>query len=324
MALQTALKGEVAMYRAATYAESTKKTYRSQLNSYLKFCESVNVVPVPASGDIVAQYAAFLARRLAPSSVKQYLNVVRLLHMESNFPNPCEDNWILKTTLTGIDRLLGTPTVRKTPVTPSLLLQLHSQLDMRLPLHAMFWAAALVMFFGTFRKSNLFPDKSHQFCSDKQFTRKDFVVCPDGTVLIHVKYSKTIQFKQRSYVVKLFKFNHILCPVSAINAAFLLCELDCSSPAFVQDGSGLPMDGVTFNKLFKESVKRCGKDAKNYSSHSFRRGSATWALQCGVPGEVVQQMGDWKSSCYRLYLDQLPQQVHDHYRQLFISKLPAC
>jgi hypothetical protein len=231
---------------------------------------------------------------------------------------------MLKTTLTGIDRLKGTATVRKTPVSPDLLMQLYSHLDTRLPLHAMFWAACLVMFFGTFRKSNLFPDKCHEFCADKQFIKNDFTVCSDGTILINVKYSKTIQFKQRSYVIKLFSINHVLCPVSAVLAAFSLCKLHGTAPAFVQDVYGSPMDGVTFNKMFKAFITKCGKNPKTYSSHSFRRGSATWALQSGIPGEVVQQMGDWKSSCYRLYLDQLPQQVHDYYRHLFVKNLPAC
>ena len=79
------------MYRAATYATSTKKTYRSQLSSYLKFCADLHVPPVPASHVLVSQYAAFLARHLTPFSVKQYLNVVRLIHLEANLTNPIKD-----------------------------------------------------------------------------------------------------------------------------------------------------------------------------------------------------------------------------------------
>ena len=66
-----------------------------------------------------------------------------------------------------------------------------------------------------------------------------------------------------------------------------------------------------------------GQDPSRFSSHSFRRGGACWALQCGVPGEVIQQFGDWKSDAYKDYLDQIPRRVHDDYRQLMISKLPS-
>lgn len=81
------------------------------------------------------------------------------------------------------------------------------------------------------------------------------------------------------------------------------------------------MTGKAFNKTFKDLVKLCKLNPQNYASHSFWRGSATWALQCGVPGEIVQQMGDWKSSAYLAYLDQMPQSVHDKYMRLCLSKL---
>jgi hypothetical protein len=28
----------------------------------------------------------------------------------------------------------------------------------------------------------------------------------------------------------------------------------------------------------------------------------TWAFQCGVPSELIQVQGDWKSDAYKLYL----------------------
>ena len=310
------------MYRAATFAENTKRTYNSQISSYLVFCDKMGCPPVPASPEFVSEYAAYLARRLTVSSIHQYLNVVRLLHLESNFDNPCSNNWLLKSTLLGIKRIKGAPIRRKAPVTPSLLMCMYKYLDFTSIVHSMFWAGALVMFFGTFRKSNLFPEVPVRFSCHKQFVRSDFIACDDGTILLNVKYSKTIQFKQCSYRVKLFKCSHMLCPVTAVLHAFSLCSLPGKAPAFVVNSSGAPMCSRMFNTLFKILVQKCGKSPSEYSSHSFRRGSATWALQCGIPGEVIQQMGDWKSSCYKQYLDQVPTLVHDHYRKVFINCLP--
>ena len=45
-----------------------------------------------------------------------------------------------------------------------------------------------------------------------------------------------------------------------------------------------------------------GLDPNHYSSHSFRRGGATWAFKCGVSAELIQLQGDWKSDAYKLYL----------------------
>ena len=39
------------------------------------------------------------------------------------------------------------------------------------------------------------------------------------------------------------------------------------------------------------------------SGHSFRRGGATWAFKCGIPGEIIQEIGFWKSDAYLRYLE---------------------
>ena len=43
--------------------------------------------------------------------------------------------------------------------------------------------------------------------------------------------------------------------------------------------------------------------ADRYRGHSFRRGAASWAFSCGVPGELIQLYGDWSSDSYKLYLE---------------------
>ena len=48
-----------------------------------------------------------------------------------------------------------------------------------------------------------------------------------------------------------------------------------------------------------------------YRGHSFRQGAATFAFNCGVPGELIQNFGDWASDAYKAYLEiSLPAKVH--------------
>ena len=70
-----------------------------------------------------------------------------------------------------------------------------------------------------------------------------------------------------------------------------------------------------FNRTLTALTSRVG--VSGVSSHSLRRGGATWALSSGIHGELVKAMGDWKSVCYLVYLDQIPQTVIDHYREQF-------
>ncbi|KAK7484746.1 hypothetical protein BaRGS_00024031 [Batillaria attramentaria] len=90
-ALEAELNSEVAMFRGCMFAMNTAKTYRTHLAIFLDFCNKLCIPPVPVSESTVARYAAFLARKLKPASVRQYLNIVRILHLESGLDNPCKD-----------------------------------------------------------------------------------------------------------------------------------------------------------------------------------------------------------------------------------------
>jgi len=178
------------------------------------------------------------------------------------------------------------------------------------------------MFYGMFRKSNLMPDTSKGFVRENQFVRSDFTM-DAKYVSVHVKYSKTIQYKERNYIVKMPVTDTSLCPKAALLAAFASVTLPKDAPAFVANGVGQPLTGQSFNRKLKSLLSALGLDPVKYGSHSFRRGSATWALSSGIPGEVVKQMGDWRSAVYMDYLDHCPQKVYDHYVDLFASKLPC-
>ena len=152
--------------------------------------------PIPATSKIVCCYAAYLARKLKYRSIKQYMNIIRIMHVECGLPNPCESNYQLNTTLRGIRRHLGDRVVRKEPVTPQMLRKLLSNLDVSTPKGAAIWAAALLMFYGLLRCSNVLPpingfDKSkHLRRCDLRFERRGLTVC--------LRRSKTIQFRERT------------------------------------------------------------------------------------------------------------------------------
>ena len=58
--------------------------------------------PFPATSNIICQYAAFLARILKVSSVRNYLHIIGLLHKELGIKNPLADNWVLDTLIKGM------------------------------------------------------------------------------------------------------------------------------------------------------------------------------------------------------------------------------
>jgi len=263
--------------------------------------------PVPLQHSHLLQYAAFLARILKPSSIRSYLNIIGILHKEFGLPNPLLDNWALKSLLTGINRVKGSPPQQKLPITPAILMDIHSTLCFTNSLDSSFWAICLVAFFGMFRKSHLVPLSTSKFDPGKQLTKADFKIFSWG-ILIVIRWSKTIQFREREVKIPIPCIPYSkLCPVTATNHAFHFTLNDTTnSQAFnyldqSTDTHKCFTYGMFINKL-KHHLTLIGVNPANYSGHSFRRGGASFAYQSGIPIELIKALGDWRSDAVLVYL----------------------
>ncbi|CAC5416630.1 unnamed protein product [Mytilus coruscus] len=293
-------------FRSYTYAESTKKTYQTYLNSYRKFCALVNIPLVPLSKENLARYIAFLSQKLCFNSISNYISIIKLLHLEAGQPPPIDSHYI-HTVLQGAKRVLSTMVQRKLPITPQLLKKILTTLDLQNPNHISFWAACLVAFFSFFRKSNLFVPTLAEFDAGKHLSRQDIVFQTSGTLLLHNLKSKTIQFANRLLEIPLPRIlNSPLCPSQALLLHVkMIPAVSCPSPAFlhISKGTTVPLTYSTFLHMLKHSLSQLKLDTSGYSGHSFRRGGATFALECGVSSDLIQAQGDWKSEAYKGYLD---------------------
>ena len=303
--LTKALDKAVSLFRSRTFAESTTRTYRSQQLVYLQFCASLGIMPVPISQANLGRYIAFLASRLCFSSVRQYLNVVRLMHLEAGESNPLVNSWYLSSILKGLRRHKGDSTSQKLPITPDILLALLTILDFKKPFDLTFWAACLVGFFTFFRKSNLLIPAPDKFDPDKHLCTSDVIFQNTGAVLT-VRWSKTIQFKQRVLLIPLPRIpGSPFCPSTAI--LLVLSRLPARTTprplfCFPLPLGPQPMTHPCFVSHLRISLSKLGFNASQYSGHSFRRGGASFALQCGIPTEWIKLQGDWTSDAYQRYL----------------------
>ena len=76
-----------------TFAKSTQESYKTHLRQYIRFCIRFNLTPVPADQNTILSYIAFLARTLKPSSISNYINIIRILHLDAGLPNPLQNNF---------------------------------------------------------------------------------------------------------------------------------------------------------------------------------------------------------------------------------------
>ena len=291
-------------YTAHTYAESTKAVYKSQMLAYLRFCIFYGHEPVPATQSTILSYTAFLARSLSPASIKNYLNLIRIIHLESGFENPLADNYALKNLKRGITRLKGTPPKQMLPFTCAMLLDIRRHLCFLFPSDVKFWAAVCVAFFGFLRKSTLLPispvdpGESCLLKGDLEFTS----TC---SFKVNIRRTKTIQNNERILILPYIQSPRSeICPVDAVKNTMYLAPNDPRLPLFAYRENGVVRwwTHKTFTNRLRCLLKRAGYKSDLYSCHSFRRGGASLAFKLGLTRTEIKKRGDWRSHAVDEYV----------------------
>ena len=301
-ALQASLDREASNYMHRAYAAKTQATYSTHRRSYLSFCAYLGINPIPANTRNLCQYAAVLARSLKYTSIKQYMNIVRIIHQEWSLPNPLENNYHLHCVLRGIRRSLGDTVSRKRPMEPSNLLRFLSKLDLSLIEDAAMWATMLLLFFGILRVASVLCPSSR--CDHRRHVVNSDISRSAGGLDVLVRHTKTIQFNERSFSIPLPRSHgNPLCPVQAIACYRRMAPRPISNdqPAFML-AENRPLTAPMFTGRIKTLLAEINLDPGIYAGHSFRRGGATLAYRLDVPVDTIRQLGDWASNSYTAYM----------------------
>jgi hypothetical protein len=217
----------------------------------------------------------------------------------------------LERTLRGSKRVKGdVQSHRKLAVTPDILSRIIRRLDLFSLPNMAFAAAILVAFFGFFRRANVCPvhDGANPAVDQSPIRRGDFDFAPDmSLVWVNLGRTKTIQFGQRILRVPLPAIpGSLLCPVTALSRLFAAVPSGPEDFAFSFPAPSGALTSLTHKQFvvdFKAALIAIGLDSSRYAGHSFCRGGATFAFQCGASPAQIKEQGDWKSSAYLLYLE---------------------
>ena len=288
------------------FASGTWNNLSCHWSLYIKLCSNFTLVPLPLR---ISTLSNFL--QLYSESVGSYhtiLNVFSSIKTMSKINGHIPSDAVLygiKLFMLGLKRSMSSAVVQKLPVTPELLSRIYNCVDFNNAFHVCMWAVMLFMFFTLFRKSNVLPDSVPKFDPKKQISRAN-IVYNDENMVVKVTWSKTIQFKQRNLYVPVSKVSGSkLCPISAYDKLLSMVKIPPEYPAFCYSVKGkvFPLTYSLFVKQFRYWLKQIGvKHDVLYSSHSFRRGGATWAFKSGVNPSLIKMQGDWLSDCYLQYV----------------------
>lgn len=115
--------------------------------------------------------------------------------------------------------------------------------------------------------------------------------------------SKTDLFR-RGITLTIAASDDAACPIQALRHLFRW-RSPSDSPLFQLDGA---FTRETVTGQLREILTLLGVKG-HYSGHSFRRGTATSAMEASLTNEEIQLLGRWKSDSYRLYIVTHPARI---------------
>ena len=295
---------EVCLYMTSTFAENTQKSYWSHLRTFLRFCIYFDVEPLPISQKHLLAYIAFLARTLQPQSINNYLNIIRIIHLDKGLKNPLSDNFAVKNLKRGIARRKGSPPKQKLPITGQIMLDIYNLLSLCSSKEISFWAACCVGFFGFLRKINLLPVSSIKL-GDSCLLREDVDFVSNDCFVLNISKTKTIQNHERILTIPFVAVpGSVLCPVDAVMNMLIVSPVEDTLPLFsyVENGEVKWWTHSSFTTELRSLLSHAGYQPNDYTCHSFRRGGATLAFRLGMTMNEIKKRGDWASDAVYNYV----------------------
>ena len=296
------MKEENLSSQAYRFAKGTAQNMVSGIRTWFNYCVYFSQPVLPASPSSVIPFLELMSITSTYSHLKHLLSAVKFYHQVKGVLFPEQDFDILNT-LHGLKRRKSHTPHQALPLTPAILRDMFSVLDMENIKDLCLWCSYLVTFFCLFRKSNSVPQSSNNVDMKRTLLRRHIKVdVENNMVYVHVTFAKTIQFGNRDLVIPIpGNADSALDPVRHLHSLFTRAPCSPDAPAF----SFKPGSFITYS-MFTTKLKKllvaAGYNPALYSGHSFRRGGASYLFRLGASVLQIQASGDWSSQCFVRYL----------------------
>ncbi len=276
--------------RAAT-RENTRKSYASAIKHYEESWGGF----LPGTADSVASYLAHYASSLSLSTLKQRIAAISAWHTQQGFPDPTKAPHVKKV-LKGIANIHPYQPKKATPLQLDYIHKIDSgivqalskrhQIDAKTLKLLRDRALILLGFWRAFRSDEL-----------TRLRIEHVKVINDQGMEMYLSRSKTDTFsKGATHRIPMLK---ALCPVSAYRDWIDASRLT-EGPVFpaIDQWAHIASTGLTCAAVIN-IVKHYSKladieSSPTFTSHSLRRGLATWANSSGWSLEDLMQHVGWK------------------------------
>ena len=268
----------VSKYIKAAVADNTRKGYQSDLAHFLSWGGCI-----PSTPEIISQYLAAHAEQLAPATLGRRIVSIGRAHTSRGINSPTKSD-LVKATIKGIKRTLGTKQRQVAPVLKSDLINMVDGLKGIKGIRDK--ALLLIGFAGAFRRSELVALQ----VSDIEFVEKGLV--------INLRRSKTDQEAEGRKIAIPFARGSV-CAVLALKSWLEVAAIDSgaifravSRHGFVEECALSPQSVAL---IVKERALALGLNPSSFSGHSLRAGLVTSAAQAGVSAWKIRAQTGHKS-----------------------------
>jgi site-specific recombinase XerD len=276
-ALPVAFEAELELasdFARASKAKATQDAYASDFRIFEAWCRQRGLSALPAAPATVAGFlAAQAALGKRASTLGRRLASIKYFHGIAGEPSPTGDE-IIKATLSGIRRSIGSAPVRKRAATSDIVLGMVGTAGNETLRQLRDRAILLIGFASAMRRSELVAAN----VEDLEWTTEG--------VMIRIRRSKTDQEGQGASVA--VPKGETACPVAALKAWL--------------EAAGI-VDGAVFRRILnkrnqrvtdrrlaarniarivKDNAERLGFDPSTFGAHSLRSGLVTSAVKRGV------------------------------------------
>jgi hypothetical protein len=288
------------------------------VRSFISFVDMHGIRPAfPASVQTLCLWVSFLAsppRAVTLGTCKVYLSAVVARHTEMGHDHPLADAPpLLSRIMAGIKRMAAQEKGPKLPITTALLEEMRPHLDLQQRSDILLWAMMWTAMSGLLRISEFTTQKDSDATRVLTLQQLTFHGSGQGPLSLTEACSADEEIQHAILRLTASKTDPFRAGVDIVLSASTTLR------ALLAYGTHLPPNCDPTTPLFQHAdrsavtrswlmrrvdglLRKTGRDPKQFSSHSFRKGGAVSLQSMGVEDSLIRRVGRWKSDAFNLYV----------------------
>lgn len=276
-------------------ADSTASKYLYAFRRWKMWAEKrIEVTVYPVQEVHFALYLQHLGETTqSRSAVEEAVHAISWVQQLAGHP-PISGSPFVRAALSGLQRKLAKPKVRKEPINTAMLVAMVDNLGPSPSLTDLRLVAIALLAFAAFLR---YDELAKLRCCD--------IVFAPTSMTVQITSSKTDQYRQGEAVL-VARSGSSTCPVAMMERYFNMASISPSSKLHLfrgivhtKRGERLRASGslsyTRMRELLLAKLAHLGFDAKQFSLHSLRAGGASAAANAGVPDRLFKRHGRWRS-----------------------------